>query len=124
MLVLGLLARRARCLELTYERLEPDAEDGELNLSKSILSLCGRRTTKPDCIQHDVISVLQDNEAQNSGPDGSELGQLPDRREPTVAVAVRRTALDKTMLYPSCKRTKLKTAVRTVLNSSESSAKN
>ena len=29
-----------------------------------------------------------------------------------VAVAVLRTALDKTMLYPSCKRTKLKTAVR------------
>ena len=50
-------------------------------------------------------------------------GPLPDRREPTVAVAVRRTALDKTMLYPSCKRTKLKIAVRTVPNSNESSAK-
>ena len=31
-----------------------------------------------------------------------------------LAVAVRGTALDKTMLYPSCKRTKLKTAVWTV----------
>ena len=70
MLVLGLLARRARCLVLRYE---PDAEDGELNLSKSILRLSGRPTTKPDCIQHDVISVLQENEAQNSGPDGSEF---------------------------------------------------
>ena len=39
------------------------------------------------------------------------LGQLHDRREQTVAVAVWRTALDKTMLYPFCKRTKLKTAV-------------
>jgi hypothetical protein len=40
-----------------------------------------------------------------------------------VAVAVRRTALDETILYPSCKRTWLKTAVRTVPNSCESSAK-
>ena len=37
------------------------------------------------------------------------LGQVPDQREPTVAVAVRRTALDKTMFYLSWKRMKLKT---------------
>jgi hypothetical protein len=60
-----------------------------------------------------------DSSAKNSG-------QLPDRREPTVAIAVRRrrTALDETILYPSCQRTWLKTAVRTVPNSCESSAKN
>ena len=32
--------------------------------------------------------------------------------EPTVVIAVRRMALDETILYPSCKRTWLKTAVR------------
>jgi hypothetical protein len=41
-----------------------------------------------------------------------------------VAIAVRRTALDKTILYPSCKRTWLKTAVQTAPNESESPAKN
>ncbi len=38
--------------------------------------------------------------------------QLPDRREPKVAIAVQRTPLDKTLLYLSCERMKLKTAVR------------
>jgi hypothetical protein len=45
--------------------------------------------------------------------------------EPTVVIAVRRMALDETILYPSCKRTWLKTTVRAAPNESdgESSAK-
>jgi hypothetical protein len=40
------------------------------------------------------------------------FGQLPDRREPTVAIAVRRALLDKMSLHLPCARAKLKTAVR------------
>jgi hypothetical protein len=64
-----------------------------------------------------IVPKSCESSAENSG-------QLPDRREPTEAIAVRRTALDGTILYPSCKRTWLKTAVRTVPKSYESSAEN
>jgi hypothetical protein len=65
------------------------------------------------------VSVLRQNEAQNYGPDclkferqvHDNLGQLQDRRELTMAIAVRRAPLDKTLLYLSCARTKLKTVV-------------
>jgi hypothetical protein len=45
------------------------------------------------------------------------IGPLPNQQETTVAIAVQRTPLDKTLLYLSCARTKLRTAVWTLEHS-------
>jgi hypothetical protein len=54
------------------------------------------------------IKELESMTAKNNGLKEKVPGKSQYKRQPTVAIAIRRTLLDKTLVYPSCARTKLK----------------